>query len=306
VKFIIPNFWRKNNFVSYLLLPLTIITNLIILLKKNKKPHISKISSICVGNIYLGGTGKTSLVLKINEILSKKYKVYVIKKFYRNQIDEQKLLKKNTKLILPRNRIDGIRQIKYSKKNIAVFDDGLQDQSISYNNSIVCFNSISGVGNNNLLPAGPLREKLYELKKYNAVFINGKRNVFLEKKIRKYKKKINIFRGEYILKNKKDFDRKLKYLALCGIGTPESFLNLLENNGIKIHNKIIFPDHYNYKPEDVKRIKKIALLRKLQIVTTEKDFTKLQKFKNFKVLVAKVDLKIYKLQSFRKFLINNL
>ncbi len=306
MKIIKPNFWKTNNLIVYLLWPLTIITNLILFLKKNKTVYKPKINSICIGNIYLGGTGKTSLVIKINEILKKKYKTFVIKKYYKDQIDEQKLLKKNTRLILPKNRIEGLLNIKKSKKNIAIFDDGLQDKTIDYTISIVCFNSFSSIGNGKILPAGPLRENLSELKNYSAVFINGKKNIFLEKKIRNYEKKIKIFRGKYILKNKKDFNIKSKYLAFCGIGTPESFFNLLKNNSIKVENKLVFPDHYNYNLEDVKKIKELALENNLKIVTTEKDYMKLKKYKNFKVDFTEIDLKIYKFSFFKKFLISNL
>ena len=93
-----PVFWDRKNpsFFSYLLFPLSLITMLI---GNNKKRAINKypnIKTICVGNIYIGGTGKTSLALKIKEILDqKKIKVCFIKKFHLDQIDEQKLLSKN-------------------------------------------------------------------------------------------------------------------------------------------------------------------------------------------------------------------
>ena len=91
------------------------------------------------------------------------------------------------------------------KNSVAIFDDGLQDKSIKFNLSIVCFNSLIGVGNGRLLPAGPLRESLSELKNYDAVFINGKKNSKLLKKIKFYNKNIKIFSGQYVLKNKKNF-----------------------------------------------------------------------------------------------------
>ena len=111
-------------------------------------------------------------------MLKKKYNISVIKKDYKNQVDEQDLLKKKTNLILAKQRIQGIKKIKKSKE-IAIFDDGIQDKSINYDLSIVCFNSINGIGNGKLLPSGPLREKLSELKNYDSVFINGKSNISL-------------------------------------------------------------------------------------------------------------------------------
>ena len=301
-----PKFWDKNNIIVFILWPLTLITRLVILIKNYKTSHKTNIKSICVGNIYLGGTGKTQLVIKLNEILKKKYKIFIIKKYYKNQIDEQKLLSKKANLILPKNRIFSLNKIKNSKKNLAIFDDGLQDKSLSYNLSIVCFSSITGVGNGKLLPAGPLRESLSKLSDYSAVFINGKKNKYLENKIKKYNKNIKIFSGEYFLKNKNDFDLKSKYLVFCGIGTPESFFNLLKKNKIKIEKKIVYPDHYNYKFSDIDKIKKIAKENKLKILTTEKDFTKINKFNNFNVKFTNIDLYINNYKSFKRFIINNL
>ena len=90
-----PKFWdyKKPNTLAYLLLPISYLLKLIRLFKIKSKIKKSKIRTICIGNIYLGGTGKTSLSIKINEILSKKkIKTCFVKKFYSTQFDERKLL----------------------------------------------------------------------------------------------------------------------------------------------------------------------------------------------------------------------
>ena len=97
-----------------------------------------------------------------------------------------------------------------------------------------------------------------------------------------------------------------RYLAFCGIGSPENFFNLLKKNKINVTKKIIFPDHYNYKNLDINKIKKIAMENNLKVITTEKDYMKIKKFKNFKVKYANVDLKINKHYFFKKFLLDNL
>ena len=306
MKLIKPNFWKNINLIVFLIWPLTLITRLIIIIKNFQKAYKSNIPTICVGNIYLGGTGKTQLVIKLDQILKKKFRTFIIKKKYENQIDEQKLLNKKTKLIVPNKRIEGLKKIKANKKNIAIFDDGLQDKSIKYSISIVCFTGLEGFGNKQLLPAGPLRESLHQLKNYDAVFINGKKNKNLEKHIKKYNKNIKIFNGKYYLKNKKDFNLESKYLAFCGIGTPENFFNLLKEKKIKFQKKIIFPDHYNYQFSDLKKIKKIASLNNLKIITTEKDFMKISKFKDNKFKYTNVDLKIEEKIKFKNFLLNRL
>ena len=172
--------------------------------------------------------------------------------------------------------------------------------------SIVCFNSLSGIGNGKLLPAGPLREDLSELKNYDTVFINGKKNKDLIKIIKKYNKNLKIFTGKYVLKNKYNFNRKGKYLAFCGIGTPENFFDLLHENKINVKKKLIFPDHFDYKLDDLKKIYKYALNEKLQIITTEKDFMKIKKYKYQKIKYTSVDLQIEKIQNFKKFLFSKL
>ncbi len=306
MKLLKPDFWKNNNLIVILLWPLTLITRLFILIKKSKTKYQPYLPTICVGNIYLGGTGKTQLVIKLDQILRKQYRTFVIKKDYKEQLDEQKLLHKKTKLILANNRVDGLKKIENLKKRVAIFDDGLQDKSIKYKISIVCFSSISGIGNGKILPAGPLREGLSELKNYNAIFINGNKNNDLINKIKKYNKNIKIFYGKYFLKNKKDFKSKSKYLAFCGIGTPENFFNLLKENKIKVKKEIIFPDHFNYKIHDINKIKKLALENNCKIITTEKDFMKIKKFKKIDVKFTDVDLHIQEYSNFKKFLINRL
>ena len=210
MKLIKPNFWKNINLIVFLIWPLTLITRLIIIIKNYQKAYKPDIPTICVGNIYLGGTGKTQLVIKLDQILKKKFKIFIIKKKYDNQLDEQKLLNKKTKLIVPNKRIEGLKKIKANKKNIAIFDDGLQDKSIKYSISIVCFSGLEGFGNKQLLPAGPLRESLHQLKNYDAVFINGIKNYSLIKNIRSFNKKINVFSGKYYLQNIKKFNLKLR------------------------------------------------------------------------------------------------
>ena len=306
VKLIKPTFWKEKNLLVFLIWPLTLITRMIIFFNNLKISFKPNIPTICIGNIYLGGTGKTQLVIKLNNILQKKYKTFVIKKYYKNQIDEQKLLSKNVKLILPRKRLDGIKKIRNSKNTVVIFDDGLQDKSIEYKISIVCFSSLTGIGNGNILPAGPLREDLSILKKYDVVVINGKKNIILENKIRFYNKSIKIFYVRYFLKNKHKLKKNCNYLAFCGIGTPENFFNLLKENKIKIKKKILYPDHFDYKISDINKIKYMAKKHKLKIITTEKDYMKIQKFNKFEVTYTDVDLIIQNNSKFKKILLKNL
>src|SRR5210317_836162 len=163
-----PKFWdNKISILPYFLLPFTIFIIFANFLRAQKKKILPrKLKTICIGNIYVGGTGKTPTTIKLFKLIKKINNVATAKKHYLNQIDEEILLRKKTKLIKAENRLKILYKAINKKVDVVIFDDGLQDGQIDYNLKIVCFNAINGVGNGFLIPAGPLRENLENLKKY--------------------------------------------------------------------------------------------------------------------------------------------
>jgi len=257
-----PTFWdyKKPNFLSYLLLPFSlpiIINNFFLNLKKNGKNN-QEIKNICIGNIYIGGTAKTPLSIKIDQILKNlNFKTATIKKFYKDQTDEQKILSKKTKLYCFETRQKALNEAIKDRIEVAIFDDGLQDRSINYDLRFVCFNNITWIGNGLLIPAGPLRESLRSILKYDAIFLNGndENNSQLKSKIREYNKDIEIFETYYKPINIKEFDKNDKYLIFSGIGNPDSFKKTLIKNELHIIKEFKFPDHHNYTFKDINKIK---------------------------------------------------
>jgi tetraacyldisaccharide 4'-kinase len=276
-----PYFWdlKKPNFLSYLLIPFSfpiIIRNFLFQFLKKKKS--SNIKTICVGNIYLGGTGKTPLTIKISQILKQEgVKVATIKKNYSNQKDEQLLLKQKTSLITADSRKDAIKQGINEKYDILVFDDGLQETKIDFDIKLVCFKSKIWIGNGQLIPAGPMREKISSLKRFDAVFLNGSSNNFekIEKQIKNINVDIEIFKTFYKILNIQSYNLESKYLIFSGIGNPSDFYDILVKNKFNVAREIVFPDHYNYSLHDLKKIQNIAKNENLKIITTEKDFMKI-------------------------------
>jgi len=236
-----PIYLDTVNLISLILLPLTFFTFLFNNLKKLSPKVKFKVKTICVGNIYLGGTGKTPLVIKINNILKNKYKTTIIKKNYLDQKDEQKILKKNGNLLCFKNRDIAIKTAENKNFDIAICDDGLQEKKINYDLSIACFNSTHTIGNGFLIPAGPLRESLFEIRNYDAVFLNGeKKNIKFQNKIKKINKNIKIFYANYKPTNLKSFNLKKNYLIFCGLGNPEEFEKTLIKYKFKIKEKAVY------------------------------------------------------------------
>ncbi len=299
MKFRKPYFWdyKKPNFLSYLLLPLTfpLIVNNFLLKLKRKNIFNLKTKKICIGNIYVGGTGKTPLVIKIYQILiSLKFDTATIKKFYSGHIDEQKMLNNNTKLYCQKNRSAALYEAIKDNKDVVIFDDGLQDRTVNYDLKFVCFNNIKWIGNGLLIPAGPLREKIDSISKYDAIFINGNEidNSNLKLEIKKYNKNIKIFESYYSPTNTNQFNITKKYLIFSSIGNPECFKETLIKNEFNIIKEIIFPDHYNYTRNDLDKIKLQAQTLNADIITTEKDFVKINTSENNNIKYLKVEMKI--------------
>ncbi len=292
-----PKFWdyKKPNIYSYLLYPIAILLQGISLLKCNTKKKEFKIKTICLGNIYIGGTGKTSLCLKLNDLLNKKnIKSCFVKKYYENQIDEQKLLKKNGKLFLAKKRIEAIKKAENENFDIAILDDGLQDTSINSNINIVCFNNINWIGNGMTIPAGPLRENINRLKKYDHIFLNGNLENLenIKKKVLSINPKANIHVGKYVPINLKEFNKEDNFLVFSGIGNHKTFVSMLKQEGLSILKDLEFPDHFQYKESDINKIITEAKNLNCKIITTEKDYLRLENLNLYQINFIKSEIKI--------------
>ena len=292
-----PKFWdyKKPHLYSYLLLPFSIILSLFSKIRSKTMLTNPNIKTICIGNIYVGGTGKTSLAIKVKEILEKKdIKVCFIKKFYCDQIDEQKLLSKNGKLFTSLKRITALDEAISQGYKMAIFDDGLQDISIKYDLEIVCFNNLNWIGNGFTLPSGPLRENINNLIFYNNVFLNGNEENLtnIKNQIKKINPTININQGKYVPLNINDFNKELNYMIFSGIGNHKTFVSMLKNNDLKIVDDLEYPDHYQYSKKDFDDIVNKAKKYNAKILTTEKDYLRLDYFDKSKVLFVKSTLEI--------------
>ena len=296
-----PKFWsKKNSLIGFILLPFSILVQ--ILLFAQSKITISKkfsIPVICVGNIYIGGTGKTPLTIEIATTLQKlNKKVAIIKKSYKEHADEFSLIEsKGISLFKNFSRYKAINSAVKNNFDCVILDDGFQDFSINKNLNIVCFNEKQLLGNGMTLPSGPLREPLSSLKKCQIVIINGRKNLDFEREVKNISNNVNIYYSEYLPTNIENFKGQ-NLLAFAGIGNPKNFFDLLENNNLNVIKKISYPDHYNYSLKELHKLIDYSLKNNLKLITTEKDFFRIKNFQLSQIKYLKIKLKILNKDTF--------
>ena len=301
MSFFKPKFWDKNqiSFFALILFPISLIIRLLSLFKYSiTKTNQCSIPVICVGNIYLGGTGKTPLCIEVFLILKNlNLNPVFIRKKYDTFQDEANLQKQVGSVYQNKKRKDAIEEAVKDKANVAILDDGFQDFSIKKDLSIVCFNEKQWIGNGLTIPSGPLRENFSSIERAHCAFINGKKNIDIEKEILKKNKEIKIFYMKYKPQNIEKLKNK-NVIAFAGIGNPENFFDLLKDYNIKVIEKINFPDHHKYSDQELRDLNNKIKENDNILLTTEKDYLRIDE--NFKenINFLKIETEIEKKNQF--------
>ena len=303
-----PQFWTEKNLSSFALLPISLIYFLGFCVIKffTKTVKISK-PVICVGNIIAGGSGKTPTAIALGKILhdmsaefaylSRGYmsdgSIFLqLHKDDNNKAsqvgDEPMLLVETASTFVARDRLFGAKQIdKIAKVKMIVLDDGMQNDSLHRDYTILVVDGKIGFGNEFLIPAGPMRETLkMGLKKTDLIVLIGDAD---EKLLQKFAGK-KIARAKIFPTNLENFSGK-KQVAFCGLAYPQKFFSLLERHGIETVETIGFPDHYLYQDKDLESLCEIALAKNADLVTTKKDWMKFSKSFQKKIPYLDVELK---------------
>ena len=287
-----PKFWKKDkvSLIALILIPFSYLYwCLFIIKKKLNKKKFFPIKVMCVGNIYLGGTGKTPFSIELLSILKQlgKKACFVMKNHNLTE-DENKLLSKHGIVFTSSNRSHSIRLAHENGFDVAIMDDGFQDFSLEKNFSFLCFDEKLWIGNGLLIPAGPLRESLKSgIKRADCVLVKGQKNNLIENKIRELNETIDIFYFEYKPINIENYLNK-SVIAFAGIGNPEGFFELLNKNNINTLKNSTFPDHQNYTDHEIKKLINQAEENDAVLLTTEKDFLRIKKEFHYKISVLKI------------------
>jgi tetraacyldisaccharide 4'-kinase len=249
-------------------------------------PWCTRAAVICVGNLTVGGTGKTPVVIAIAQALQQAgLPVACLARGYgrnnsraalvdlwnhdaRRVGDEPLLLARTATTIVARDRAKGARLARAQGARAVVMDDGHQNFALAKDLSLVVVDGETGFGNRGIVPAGPLRESVKQgLARADAVVIMGEGTPRLAG-----------FDGP-VLRAKLSADKRLdgkRVVAFAGIGRPAKFFGLLRTLGANLAGTESFADHHVYSARELSALRRKAESATATLITTEKDFARLR------------------------------
>lgn len=292
----LTDIWYKDHFIGVWLLPLSLIFSHIVRFRKFLytkgilKSYTIPVPIIVIGNITVGGTGKTPLIIYLAEILKNSgFNPGIISRGYGglaqswpqrvyndsdpNQIGDEALLiakQTNCPMAVGPSRVNAANMlVEQTDCNIILSDDGLQHYALRRDIEIAVIDGDRRFGNNYMLPAGPLREPIERLQHVNFTIVNGEKHAAHEYSMQLVGDTlVNLISGEQ--KSLEAFNG-IDCHAIAGIGNPKRFFNLLKIAGLNCINHS-FPDHYQFQQDD------IEYADDKPVLMTEKDAVKCTTF----------------------------
>ena len=293
-----PKFWyRSRSWQAFMLSPLGMVyARATARRQKNARPTRVDIPVICIGNLNVGGTGKTPTTIAIAQMLiSRGIAVHIVSRGYGGSLqavtqvdprvhtadqtgDEPLLMAAFAPTWVANERVAGARAAQNAGADVILLDDGFQDPSLIKDLSIVVVDATRGFGNGRCLPAGPLREPVHVgLKRANAVISIGEPEAQSQFRERSADQLGQI---AHITASLKPIEMGMpwaegRYLAFAGIGDPEKFFATLRGLGAPLVRTVALDDHQKLARPMIQRLMKEAQSMNAQLVTTEKDAARL-------------------------------
>ena len=261
----------------------------------NAQPYHSRLPVICVGNFTAGGTGKTPLSMMIATLLRDRgaQPVFLTRGYSGRKTgpvwvnpgshlakdvgDEPLLLARCAPTMLARDRAKGAQEIEASgTATHIIMDDGLQNPLLAKSLSIAVVDAVRGLGNGQVIPAGPLRAPIeFQFGLADAIVVNGDAGGSIRRDLR------SAFPGPVlsaVIAPTEDADAfdGMRVVAFSGIGNPARFVASLGHAGAHVISSKTFKDHHNFTDAEAQELIDLARRCDAQLVTTEKDLARLK------------------------------
>lgn len=301
-----PSFWygtsgvaARTGWVSYALLPLSCLYRAIkVCHQLTRRPQRAPVPVICVGNINIGGTGKTPTVIAVMDVVRKMglaHNPAFLLRGYGGSLkgplrvesgrynpahigEEALLLAKSgaAATYISANRHAGALYAAREGVDFIVMDDGLQNRSLSSDVRLIVVNGAMGFGNGHVFPAGPLRENIRDgLKKAHAVILIGEDIRGVSRIIEDAG--VPIIRASVHTAPSDIPPHDKQYLAFAGIGYPQKFYDYARDDlRLAVSETHNFGDHHDYSAADIEMLREKAAALGLALLTTEKDMLKIR------------------------------
>jgi tetraacyldisaccharide 4'-kinase len=289
-----PAFWWKPG-RGFLLTPLALVYGTVAWLRLRSKGRGAGVPVICLGNLTVGGGGKTPTALAVARILLAAHtRPFFLSRGYGGRLggpllvnpsnhsaadvgDEPLLLARLAPTIVARDRLAGAEAARANGAGVIVMDDGFQNPSLNKDLAIVVVDGRRGIGNRHMIPAGPLRAPLRaQLKRAHALLVVGPPGGATAIIKLAARRRLAVFHGRL------EPDRQTlaalsgrKVLAFAGIADPEKFFATLTEAGVVVTEQRSFADHHPYTAIEARMLMAHADDKNLVLITTEKDHVRL-------------------------------
>jgi tetraacyldisaccharide 4'-kinase len=266
-------------------------------------PYQSPTPIICIGNIVAGGAGKTPTALTILKLLREMgQRPVCVSRGYGGSMlgpllvdvthhssaevgDEPLLLAQHAPTWIGKNKLQTVRAVTGATQ--IILDDGLQNPTLAHDLAILVIDGMRGLGNGQVIPAGPLREKLSDaLQRAHAVLLIGADRHNVSAMIAG---RVPVLTAQLRAVPIPHLQEK-NFVAFAGIGYPEKFFAACRDAALKLSDAISFPDHHPFSDQDWQTLKQTAAVHQARLLTTAKDAVRLKPAWRTEVDVLPVEL----------------
>jgi len=290
-----PAFWSgSDTLLSTVLTPAAALYGAIAGRRMARPGRSAGLPVICIGNLTLGGAGKTPTALAVGRILADAgHRPGFLSRGYGGRLagpvavdprthtaadvgDEPLLLARAASTVVARDRVAGARAARDTGADVIVMDDGFQNPSLEKNLSVIVVDGARGIGNGRVFPAGPLRASLAaQLERAQAVLLIGEDRHGMAARVAAVPG-LRLFRGALAPDAAALAGLAGKpVLAYAGIGDPSKFFDTLRAAGIAVADTAAFPDHHRFTAAEMADLLARAQRAGLALVSTEKDLARL-------------------------------